>query len=40
MRDIERKICHVNTGEGAILSLLTGQALPVIKALKSSKLKV
>lgn len=37
MRDIEREICHVNTGGMAILSLLTGQELPVIKSLEKFK---
>jgi phosphoglycerate kinase len=37
--DLEGKIGHVSTGGGALINMLTGKELPVVEALKKSKLR-
>ena len=39
MLGIENEISHVSTGGGAMLSMLAGETLPVVKALEESKLR-
>jgi phosphoglycerate kinase len=39
MLGIENEMSHVSTGGGAMLSMLAGETLPVVKALEESKLR-
>ncbi len=36
---LERKVDHLSTGGGALINMLSGRPLPVVEALKRSKLK-
>jgi phosphoglycerate kinase len=37
MMDVDRRMSHVSTGGGAMLSLLAGERMPVVEALERSK---
>jgi len=39
MMDLDRRMDHISTGGGAMLSLMAGESMPVVEALERSKKK-